>query len=325
MDMSRRRFIARTGLTAAGSAILGWMGCGAERGRKPLIVSTHPFGRAANQVALEVIHNGGTALDAVEQGAWVTEADPTNATVGIGGSPNAEGVVQLDAAIMWGPGSQSGSVAALEGFLHPISVARRIMEESPHVMLAGEGARRFALEQGFEEVELLTQERRREWLAWKAEHAPQVPQVGPDNHDTLALLAMDADGNIAAACTTSGWAYKLPGRVGDSPIIGAGLYVDNAVGAAGATGLGENILRYCSSFLVVEYMRQGLDPAAACARTVRRIARKDPKGTEVAIDLVALDKRGRHGAAGTSRHFEYAVTTEEESRILPAAFVGDPG
>jgi N4-(beta-N-acetylglucosaminyl)-L-asparaginase len=278
MDISRRQFIARAGLAAAGSTVLGEMAYGAERGGKPLLVSTYAFGERANEAGLEVIRKGGTALDAVEQGARVIEADPTNTTVGIGGIPNAEGMVQLDAAIMWGPGSQAGSVTALEGFLHPISVARRVLKESQHVMLVGDGARYFAVEQGFKEVELLTEKRRQAWLKWKAKHAPQAPRAGPKSHDTLALLARDADGNIAAACTTSGIAYKLPGRVGDSPIIGSGLYVDNEVGAAGATGTGEHILQYCGSFLVVEYMRLGKSPLDACREAIEHMARKHPQG-----------------------------------------------
>ena len=321
MNSSRRSFIGRTAMAAAGTAILGRTGWAAENRGKTLIVSTYAFGRAANEAALEVIRQGGTALDAVEQGAWVVEADPTNGTVGLGGIPNARGRVQLDAAIMWGPGSRAGSVAALEGFLHPVSIARRVMEQTPHVMLVGEGARCFALEQGFEPVELLTEERRRQWLDWKASEERQIQQTPAPPHDTLALLALDPEGNIAAACSTSGVAYKMPGRVGDSPIIGSGIYVDNEVGAAGATGMGEDIMRYCGSFLVVEYMRQGLSPAAACTKVVERIVRKDPLGPKAGVNFVALDQRGRYGAAGTNERFDYSVTTEAESRVLQPTIV----
>ena len=324
-DISRRNFIARAGLAVAAGVILGAKGDAGAGPSKPLLVSTYAFGKKANEAGLELLRNGGTALDAVEAGAWVIEADPSNATVGIGGIPNAAGVVQLDAAIMWGPDSQAGSVAALEGFLHPISVARRVMEKSPHVMLVGEGARQFALEEGFEEVELLTEKRRQEWLRWKEQNPPMHPQKGPDNHDTLALLALDAAGNIAAACTTSGIAYKSPGRVGDSPIMGSGLYVDSEVGAAGATGTGEHIMRHCGSFLVVEYMRLGLSPAAACREALVRMARKEPSEKKLDASFVALDRQGRYGAAGTSTNFEYSVTTEEESLVLSAGNAGAEG
>ena len=283
----------------------------------PLFVSTWPFGKLVNEVALKVLQEGGSALDAVEQGIWVMEEDENDSSIGIGGKPNAAGVVQLDAVIMWGPGQLTGSGAALEGILHPISVARRVMEKTPHVMLVGEGARQFALEQGFESVELLTERQRQAWVEWKKNM--EIQKLSPDNHDSISLLALDRDGNIAAGSSTSGVAYKLPGRVGDSPIVGAGLYVDNEVGAAGATGLGENIMRYCGSFMIVEYMRQGLSPQEACEAAVKRIVRMEGRGPGIAINFVALDKRGRHGAAGTQRSFSYSATTESESKVVPSS------
>lgn len=289
----------------------------AAAGGGPLFVSTWSFGKRANEAALQVLQQGGTMLDAVEQGIWVMEEDESDASIGIGGKPNAAGVVQLDAVIMWGPGQLVGSVAALEDILHPISVARRVMEKTPHVMLVGQGARQFALEQGFEPVQLLTDGQRQGWLKWKEKR--EVQKASPQNHDTITLLGLDRDGNIAAGSSTSGWGYKLPGRVGDSPIVGGGLYVDNEVGAAGATGLGENVMRYCGSFMVVEYMRQGMSPQQACEATVKRIVRAEGRGPGIAINFVALDKQGRHGAAGTQRGFRYAVTTESESVIVPSS------
>ena len=293
----------------------------APTGEKPLIVSTWGFGKPANEAALKVLLAGGSILDAVEQGIWVTESDPHNASVGLGGTPNAAGVVQLDACIMYGPGHRAGSVAALEGIRHPISAARRVMEKTSHVMLVGEGARRFALEQGLDAVPPKAQGVGQAGQKEKspAQSQPQTPGGPQQNHDTLALLVLGADSNIAGGCSTSGLGKKMPGRVGDSPIIGSGLYVDNEVGAAGATGLGENIMRYCGSFLVVEYMRQGLSPEEACLETIRRIVRQEPKGAALEINFVALDKRGRFGAASSGRGFPYSVTTRTDSRVLNSA------
>ena len=280
-------------------------------GNRPLFVSTWPFGKPANEHSLKVFQDGGSILDAVERGIHVAEADASNSSVGLGGLPNAAGVVQLDACIMDGEGQRAGSVAAIEGILHPISVARRVMDETKHVMLAGEGARQFALAQGFTSVDLLTDERRADWQKWQAQNHP------PDNHDTIALLGLDSTGHLAGGCSTSGWGYKLPGRVGDSPIIGSGLYVDGQIGAAGATGLGENVMRYCASFLVVEHMRQGLHPEQACIETIRRVIAADPRpAEELALNFVALDKQGRYGAAGTGRGFEYAITYPGYSEVL---------
>jgi isoaspartyl peptidase/L-asparaginase-like protein (Ntn-hydrolase superfamily) len=301
----------------SGAAVLR-AGRGAESDAKPtaelrpLMVSTWPFGRMANEKALNVLETGGSNLDAVEQGIWVIESDDHNASVGLSGTPNAAGVVQLDACIMSGPGHQAGSVAALEGIVHPISAARRVMEKTRHVLLAGEGARMFALEQGLESVPIKSAELNETWRKERAREQPASER----NHDTIALLVVGPDGNLAGGCSTSGLGGKLPGRVGDSPIIGSGLYVDNEVGAAGATGLGENVMRYCGSFLVVEYMRQGLTPERACLETIRRIARQDPKGADLSINFVALDKHGRYGAAGTGRGFPYSVTTRTFSRVI---------
>lgn len=295
-------------------------------GERPLIVSTWPFGKPANEAARKSIAGGGSLLDAVEQGIRFTESSG-NSSVGITGTPDAAGVVQQDSCIMSGPGHRAGSVAGIEGIRHPISVARRVMEKTPHVMLVGEGARMFAIQEGLESVEVESAKLHGEW--WKKRAATNAPakggKPGPDNHDTIALLVLGADGNIAGGCSTSGWGGKLPGRVGDSPIIGSGLYVDNDVGAAGATGLGENVMRYCGSFLVVELMRQGMTPEEACLEAIRRIASKDPKGVDLSINFVALDKHGRYGAAGSASGFRYSVTTANDSRVLGAPGVGKIG
>jgi L-asparaginase/N4-(beta-N-acetylglucosaminyl)-L-asparaginase len=289
-----------------------------------LIVSTWPFGKPANERALAVIRGGGATLDGVEQGIRLTEADPDDASVGIGGTPNADGVVELDACIMDGPGHRAGSVAALTGILHPISVARRVMEKTPHVMLVGQGAHQFALAEGFQEVDLLTDTQRRKWHEWKAQQGrADEHRNRPRGHDTIALIALGIDGQLAGGCSTSGLAYKLAGRVGDSPILGSGLYVDNEVGAAGATGIGENVMRYCATFLIVELMRSGMHPQDACIAAIRRIARTDPRRFQLDVHFVAIDRLGRYGAAGTGDGFRYAVTTPGSSTVLPGASVGE--
>jgi N4-(beta-N-acetylglucosaminyl)-L-asparaginase len=313
MNMSRRKFVGRAaaGILGATTQTVSQTAAAAvgQPGEIPLIVSTWPFGKASNDAALKILLAGGSLLDAVEKGIWVTESDVTNKSVGLNGTPNAAGVVQLDSCIMFGPTHKAGSVAALEGVRHPISAARRVMEKTPHVMLVGEGARMFALQEGLESIEVNATELYERWQ--KQRLAP--PAKG---HDTIALLIVGANGDIAGGCSTSGLGGKLPGRVGDSPIIGSGLYVDNEIGAAGATGVGENVMRYCASFQVVELMRQGLHPREACQQTVDRIVRSEPKGRNLSINFVALDKRGRYGAAGTDEKFHYSVTTLNFSEVF---------
>jgi N4-(beta-N-acetylglucosaminyl)-L-asparaginase len=324
MNMSRRTFLDRSaiGLLATGGQVFTPKSATAadpQQGSMPVVVSTWPFGKPANEAALAVLAGGGSLLDAVEQGIWVVESDPNNASVGLGGKPNAAGVVQLDACIMSGPGHRAGSVGALEGIRHPISAARRVMEQTSHVMLVGEGARLFALQQGLEALPIDSREKNEQWQRQKLNTAK--PADHEKNHDTIALVILGADGTLAGGCSTSGLAGKLPGRVGDSPIIGSGLYVDNEVGAAGATGVGENVMRYCGSFLVVEHMRQGLHPQAACEQTIQRIARQDPKGIKLSINFIAVDKHGRFGAAGTDEGFRFSAATKTSSEVLKPLWV----
>jgi len=321
MKISRRKFVNQTAVGLLTSSAVYRIraadpGSNDQNPALPLVVSTWGFGKPANELALKVLLQNGSILDAVEQGICLVESSG-NGSVGLSGGPNAAGVVQLDACMMFGPGHKAGSVAGIEGIRHPISAARRVMEKTRHVMLIGEGARLFALEQGLESIEVNTRERYETWKKQKSaeQSIPKTDKKG--THDTIALLALSADGTIAGGCSTSGLGGKLPGRVGDSPIIGSGLYVDNEVGAAGATGLGENVMRYCGSFLVVEYMRQGLDPTEACRQTIRGIASQDPKGFNLSINFVALDKRGRFGAAGTDGGFQYSVTARTSSQVLP--------
>jgi isoaspartyl peptidase/L-asparaginase-like protein (Ntn-hydrolase superfamily) len=311
MNVSRREFVsqAAAGVLSAAASVSQTAAALEQPGETPLIVSTWPFGKASNDAALKILLAGGPILDAVEKGIWVTESDVTNKSVGLNGTPNAAGVVQLDSCVMFGPTHQAGSVGALEGIRHPISAARRVMEKTSHVMLVGEGARIFALEQGLESVEVHSKEQYERWEKQRL----SSPAKG---HDTIALLIVGANGDLAGGCSTSGLGGKLPGRVGDSPIIGSGLYVDNEVGAAGATGVGENIMRYCLSFQVVELIRQGLHPRDACQRAVERIVASEPKGRNLSVNLVALDKRGRYGAAGTDAGFRYSVTTPSFSEVF---------
>jgi len=335
--VSRREFVSRSALVVTGTSVGRRLGAATEPGlselqaRPPLIVSTWPFGKPANEAALAALQRGGSGLDAVEQGIRVTESDPNNASVGLGGIPNADGVVQLDACIMSGPGHRAGSVAAVSGFRYPISIARRVMETTRHVMLAGEGAEDFAAREGFERGPKVSPKQKAAWKRWKEAQASKAGGgTKPPNHDTIALIALLADGTVFGGCSTSGWGYKIPGRVGDSPILGSGLYVDNDVGAAGATGVGENVMRYCGSFLVVELMRQGLHPQEACLETIRRIAKKDPLGFDLSINFIALDRQGRFGGAGTGKGFEYAATCEAFSSVfrspgLTSANIGPVG
>jgi len=312
---TRRHFLATCAL--AGAAI-GTPARAAAHGR-PLLISTWHFGQAANDAGWQVVQSGGRALDAVEQGARVAESDPENASVGLGGLPDRDGHVTLDACIM-DHDRQAGSVCFLEGIEHPVSVARRVMETTPHVMLAGAGARRFALEQGFPERDLLTERARLQWLEWRKE-GKYEPRANRERHDTLGILALDQSGRIAGACTTSGMAFKMHGRVGDSPIIGAALYVDGQVGAATATGHGEYVMRTLGSFLVVELMRQGRSPQDACEEAIDRIG---AASDEVQVGYLALARDGRLGACSVQPGFQYAVRDAERDLVLdaPSRFSG---
>jgi isoaspartyl peptidase/L-asparaginase-like protein (Ntn-hydrolase superfamily) len=282
---------------------------------RPIVISTWKHGLEANDEAWNVIGKGGKSLDAVEAGVKVTEADITNRSVGIGGLPDRDGHVTLDACIM-DENSKCGSVAYLEGIDHPISVARAVMEKTKHVMLVGKGARAFALEQGFDKIKTPIKEAKKAWKDWKKENKEMLkhPEINHENHDTIGMLALDADGNLSGACTTSGWAYKIPGRVGDSPIIGAGLFVDNEIGAACATGLGEAVIRIAGSHTVVELMRQGHSPQKACELAVQRIIDKHDDLTGLQVGFLALDKAGNYGAYSVYNGFNFAVKTKGGSQ-----------
>jgi len=302
----------------------------------PLVISTWDFGVAANQAAWAILSKGGRSLDAVEAGARVPEEDLKNHSVGRAGYPDRDGHVTLDASIMDETGG-CGAVASMEHIAHPISVARAVMEKTPHVLLVGEGATQFAVEQGFTyEKTLLTPESEIAWREWlkTANYKPVANSEvgtygkgtppngglgtpgGARNHDTIGMLAIDAKGNISGACTTSGMAWKLRGRVGDSPIIGAGLYVDNEVGGATSTGVGEEVIRNVGSFLVVELMRQGMHPQAACRAAVERILKKKPEAKEIQVGFLAVNKRGEVGAWSIQKGFSYALCDARKQDLL---------
>ncbi len=286
---------------------------------KPIVISTWNHGFNANKKAWEVLLNGGTALDAVELGVGVTEADAQNHSVGLGGFPDREGKVTLDACIM-NHENECGSVAFLQDIVHPISVARKVMEDTPHVMLVGEGAKEFALEKGFKATNLLTDDAEKAWLKWKESQTQQKPEVNSENHDTIGMLAMDEKGNISGACTTSGWAYKLHGRVGDSPIIGAGLFVDNEVGGAVATGLGEAVIRIAGSHTVVELMRHGKSPQEACQLAVERIIAKHKSIKGIQVGFLAMNTQGEVGGFSIYKGFNYALKDINNNKMIDAEY-----
>jgi N4-(beta-N-acetylglucosaminyl)-L-asparaginase len=308
----------------------------------PVAVATWKSGLAVVERAGAILKRRGELLDAIEQGCNVAELDPNDMSVGYGGLPNEDGVVELDAAIMDGRTHAAGSVMALRGIKTPISVARRVMEKTKHVYLAGEGALQFALREGFIQESLLTQKslaRYDEWRRnkrqpsyWNVEAASRrfnartkTRDAASTNHDTMGLLARDAKGNLAGGCTTSGLGFKVAGRVGDSPIIGGGLYVDNDVGAATATGVGEEILRVCASHLVVEWMRLGRSPQRACEEAARRVLAKTRVRPFPMAGIIALRKDGAFGGASTCKGFSYAVWTTDGVTMRDGTFfVADP-
>jgi len=287
-------------------------------GTKPIILSTWNHGIPANADAWAKLKETGSLLDAVEAGVRNTELDLENLSVGLQGLPDREGITTLDASIMLGDGS-CGSVAFVRQVKHPISLARAVMEKTPHVMLAGEGARQFAIAQGFAmEMEKLSPKAQVEYDKWKVT-SQYKPIINVENHDTIGMIGLDASGKLAGSCTTSGLAYKMHGRIGDSPIIGAGLFVDDEVGAATATGLGESIIRICGSFLIVELMRQGRSPQEACEEAVRRLVAKNKNIKDIQAGFLAINKDGEVGAYAVHPGFNYAQATESGNVLIDAA------
>ena len=326
---NRRKFIKTAALGSAALALSSFKSKieevsepSLDKVKKPIVLSTWNFGIQANEAAWEILKNNGRALDAVEAGVKIPEGDPKERSVGYGGRPDRDGRVTLDACIM-DEYANIGSVACLEHIKHPISVARAVMEKTPHVMLVGDGALQFALSQGFKKENLLVEESEKEWKEW-LKTSQYKPIVNIENHDTIGMIAMDVHGNLSGACTTSGMAFKMHGRLGDSPIIGAGLFVDNEIGAATATGHGEEVIRIAGCHLVVELMRHGRTPQQACEEAVQRIIKltklRNKNLKDIQVGFIALNKKGQTGSYCVQGGFNYAVQDNSGSRLIDAPY-----
>ena len=329
--MKRRNFIKKASVTGLGLVAVSstLISCDSEIKDKKIIVSTlkpiRPLVIAtwntplAVETAAKVLQKGGSALEAVEQGCRIEEANEKGQSVGKGGLPDRDGNVTLDACIMDEKGDY-GAVLGVKNIKHVISVARKVMEDTPHVMLVAEGAEQFAVSKGFKRENLLTESSKKAWEKWK-EKSEYKPIINIENHDTIGMLAIDNKGNISGACTTSGLAYKMAGRVGDSPIIGGGLFVDNEVGGASATGLGEEVLKTVGSFLIVELMRQGKSPQEACEEAIGRIVNKpnsDFKNFQVGY--IAVNKQGETGAYSIHEGYSYNLFKDEENKNIKSDY-----
>jgi len=298
--LNRREFMISVSTATALAAAIGKAGTATESG--PVFLATWAHGKAANERAAEVLKAGGSLLDAVEKGINVTEDDPNVASVGYGGLPNEEGVVELDAAIMDGARHRAGAVASLRNIKNPISVARLVLEKTRHTTLAGDGALQFALKMGFKPEQLLTPESLKRWLDWKDNPSRKTFWVSPENHDTIGMVACDGKAHVVAGCSTSGLAWKIAGRVGDSPLVGCGLYADDNVGAASATGNGDLMTNYCPAISIVHFMARGASPQAACAEFLQHMVKTDAKNREGDVCVIALNPRARSGQRACTRN-----------------------
>ena len=336
--MNRKHFlkISSLGLTALSVTKVQAF---ADAPMKPIVISTWDSGMAVNAAAWPILEKGGRALDAIEAGAISIE-NKIDCCVGLGGYPDRDGIVTLDACVM-DEHSNCGAVAGLEDIKHPISVARKVMENTPHVLLVGNGAQQFALENGFvKEPKVLSKDAQNAYKDWlkKNDYKPEINienkktfsgpfaptffDDGKPNHDTMGLLAMDKKGNMSGGVTTSGMAFKVHGRVGDSPVIGAGLFVDNEIGCATSSGVGEEVIRICGTHLVVEFMRQGYSPENACRKAVERIVNRDKtKAKMLQVGFLAMNKKGEHGAYAIQKGFVYSLKTESENKIITAKWM----
>lgn len=343
--MNRRKFLHLSALTAPLLTAKKTLASGFEETTKPIVISTWDSGMAVNAEAWKILSTKGRALDAVEAGAIHIENE-INCCVGLGGYPDRDGIVTLDSCIM-DEHANCGAVAGIERIKHPVSVARKVMEKTPHVILVGAGAQQFALENGFTlESADLSEDAKNAYANWlkKSEYKPVInienqpaaqpgiKQNGPfapnffddgtANHDTMGLVAMDMNGHLSGAVTTSGMAFKLHGRVGDSPIIGAGLFVDNEIGAATSSGTGEEVIRICGTHLVVEFMRQGYSPEMACKKAVERIVNRDKaKAKTLQVGFLAMNKKGQYGAYAIQKGFVFSVKNINENQIHQSKYI----
>jgi N4-(beta-N-acetylglucosaminyl)-L-asparaginase len=352
--ISRRRFFGTTGAVGLTGFVASRAGAqDAAPGSRPLMIAS-ANGVKALETGMQVLRKGGPTarLDAVVETVAIVEADPTDDSVGFGGLPNADGEVELDCSIMDGPSYGAGAVAALKHIKHPSRVARLVMERTGRVLIVGEGALRFALAHGFAKEDLLTEESRVKWLRWREQmsdiddwgpptrgvvptyeapkaRTPQAridadldPRSWPDRRwGTINCLALDAAGDLSGITTTSGLAFKIPGRVGDSPLIGCGLYVDNAVGAAGSTGVGEECIKIVGAHTVVEYMRQGMHPRDAAAAAIKRVLSKHGPEITWNLNFYAMNKAGQHGGAAIQKGSRYAVCDAAGPRLAESSWV----
>lgn len=337
--LNRRKFLQLSAITAPFLASKKALANGYEATTKPIVVSTWDSGMPVNAAAWKILSANGRALDAVEAGAMHIENE-INCCVGLGGYPDRDGFVTLDSCIM-DEHANCGAVAAIEKIKHPVSVARKVMELTPHVILVGAGAQQFAVENGFTlESGELSEDAKKVYAEWlkkneykpviniekkqggNGPYAPNFFDDGSFNHDTMGLVALDSSNNMSGAVTTSGMGFKMHGRVGDSPIIGAGLFVDNEVGAATSSGQGEEVIRVCGTHLVVEFMRQGLSPEMACKKAVERIVKRDPvRAKTFQVGFLALNKKGQYGAYSVQQGFEFSVKSGTENQVHKAKFL----
>jgi N4-(beta-N-acetylglucosaminyl)-L-asparaginase len=313
--INRRKFIQASAFTSLASLLSrdAWSNeVAAGVKNRPIVISTWGDNIKANAAAWEILGKGGRALDAVVKGVQVPEADPNDQSVGYGGLPDRDGRVTLDSCVMDEFGN-CGAVMALEHIMHPVLVARMVMEKTPHVQLVGEGALQFALANGFKKENLLTEKSEKAWRNWL-----QTSKYEPNlNHDTIGMVALDANGKLGGACTTSGLAFKMHGRVGDSPIIGAGLFVDNEVGAASATGLGEEVVKVCGAHTIIESMRRGMSPESACREAVRRIVKNmGSNAQDTQVGFLAINNKGQAGGFSIKKGFSFCVTTKEGTKVI---------
>ena len=322
--MKRRNFLQKVTLGSVGITTLGTsLRATAATSKKakttprsqtsdaslPVVIATWSVAQAT-QKAWQSLQEGSSALDAVIAGCGVEEANAKGQSVGIGGLPDREGRVTLDACVMNEKGNY-GAVLCMQNIKHPIAVAKKVMEDTPHVIMAGVGAEQFAVSQGFKRENLLTEQSKKDWETWR-QTSKYKPIINIENHDTIGMLAIDTNGTISGGCTTSGLAYKMAGRVGDSAIIGSGLFVDNEIGAATATGLGEEVLKTVGSFLIVELMRQGKSPQQACEQAILRIIEKTPNIQDFQVGYIAVNKKGETGAY--SIHEGFTTTTYQHQK-----------